>query len=166
MTPKEFKTKIFPEILTASEVTGINPLFVAAQAALETGWCKHSIGNNLFGITAGSSWRGKTQMVKTTEYLNDEKQGAKFPRVYSITLQNNGKYKYVVDRAFRDYDSIHDCLIDHAQVLKHSRYAKAHQFRNDLRKFAYEIAAAGYCTADPNVYANSIESIARTIQNA
>ena len=38
MTPKEFKKTYWPDIAASCEETGLNPLFVAAQAALETGW--------------------------------------------------------------------------------------------------------------------------------
>ena len=48
MTPKEFKKTYWPDIAASCEETGLNPLFVAAQAALETGWGKSAIGHNLF----------------------------------------------------------------------------------------------------------------------
>lgn len=35
MTPKEFKKTYWPDIAASCEETGLNPLFVAAQAALE-----------------------------------------------------------------------------------------------------------------------------------
>ena len=53
MTPREFKKTYWPDIEAVCRETGLNPLFVAAQAALETGWGESAIGNNLFGITAG-----------------------------------------------------------------------------------------------------------------
>ena len=34
MTPKEFKKTYWPDIAASCEETGLNPLFVAAQAAL------------------------------------------------------------------------------------------------------------------------------------
>ena len=48
MTPKEFVAWIYP---AAERIGEISPLFVTAQAALESGWGKSAIGNNLFGIT-------------------------------------------------------------------------------------------------------------------
>ena len=53
MTNKEFALWVYN---AAKNVSDIDPLFVAAQAALESGWGKSGIGNNLFGITKGSSW--------------------------------------------------------------------------------------------------------------
>ena len=75
MTPKEFKKTYWPDIAASCEETGLNPLFVAAQAALETGWGKSAIGNNLFGITASKKWRGEVKYVRTFEYFDDDRQG-------------------------------------------------------------------------------------------
>ena len=73
MTPKEFKKTYWPDIAASCEETGLNPLFVAAQAALETGWGKSAIGHNLFGITATKKWRGAVKYVRTFEYFDDDK---------------------------------------------------------------------------------------------
>lgn len=166
MTPREFKQQFYPAIERVCAQTGLNPLFVAAQAALETGWGKSAIGNNLFGITAGDKWTGKRQIVRTTEYFRDDRQGGRFVKVHSITALADGRYRYDVDRAFRDYDTVEDCIRDHAKVLSAKRYAAAMPFRGNVYRFAYEIARAGYCTAAPEAYADSIRSIARTIERA
>ena len=166
MTPAEFKQTYYPVIERVCAETGLNPLFVAAQAALETGWGKKAIGNNLFGITAGDKWTGKRQIVRTTEYFRDDRQGGNFIRVHSITPLADGRYRYDIDRAFRDYDSVEECLRDHFKVLSAKRYAAAMPYRNDVHRFAYEVAKAGYCTGDPEVYAKSISSIARMIERA
>lgn len=163
MTPREFKAKYYADIVSACKSTGLDPLFVAAQAALETGWGKAAIGNNLFGITAGRDWRGATQVKTTTEYLADDRQGGKFLRVHSIAKQPDGRYKYRVDRAFRDYASVADCVLDHFEVLSLPRYKAVFAYKDDILKFAFEIAKAGYCTAKPEVYAKSIFSISNTI---
>ena len=166
MTPWEFKRTYYPAIERTCAETGLNPLFVAAQAALETGWGKNAIGNNLFGITAGDKWTGKRQVVRTTEYFKDDRQGGNFVRVHSITPLADGRYRYDVDRAFRDYDSVEECLRDHFKVLSARRYAGAMPHRNDVQRFAYEVAKAGYCTANPAVYADSVAKIARMIERA
>lgn len=46
MTNKEFALWVYN---AAKNVSDIDPLFVAAQAALESGWGKSGIGNKLFG---------------------------------------------------------------------------------------------------------------------
>ncbi len=166
MTPSEFKRTYYPAIERSCAETGLNPLFVAAQAALETGWGKKAIGNNLFGITAGDRWTGRRQIVRTTEYLKNDRWGGNFVKVHSITPLADGRYRYDVDRAFRDYDSVEECLRDHFNVLSAKRYATAMPYRGDVRRFAYEVARAGYCTANPEVYADSIAKIARMIEQA
>ena len=164
MKPAEFKRKYYPAIERVCAETGLNPLFVAAQAALESGWGDSAIGNNLFGITAGDKWTGKRQTVRTFEYFDDAYQSGRFEKVYAITRSSDGRYRYEVDREFRDYDTLEDGIRDHAKVLSAKRYASAMAYRNDVTRFAYEIAKAGYCTADPTTYADLISDIARMIE--
>lgn len=164
MTPLQFKRVFYPAIERSCSETGLNPLFVAAQAALETGWGEKAIGNNLFGITAGDKWTGKRRIVRTTEYFKDDRQSGNFVRVHSITALADGRYRYDAERAFRDYDTVEECLKDHFRVLSAKRYAKAMTYRNDVAKFAYEIALAGYCTAPAETYAESIAKIARMLE--
>ncbi len=104
--------------------------------------------------------------MRTTEYFRDDRQGGNFVRVHSITPLLDGRYRYDVDRAFRDYDTVEECLRDHFKVLSAKRYAAAMPYRDDVRRFACEVAKAGYCTADPAVYADSIAKIARMIERA
>lgn len=67
MTVKEFVKWIYP----AAKRGEINPIFVTAQAALESGWGKSKIGNyNLFGITKGTTWRDPVILVSTFEYFS------------------------------------------------------------------------------------------------
>lgn len=67
MKVNDFVKWIYP---LAKAMNEIDPVFVTAQAALESGWGKSAIGNNLFGITKGSSWSGAVQLVNTTEYFS------------------------------------------------------------------------------------------------
>lgn len=97
MTPKEFINWIYPEAAKGD----ISAVFVTAQAALESGWGKSAIGNNLFGITKGS-WTGAVELVTTTEYFNRPDVSFKAPeKVLSVTNLGNGRYKYNVKRLFR-----------------------------------------------------------------
>jgi len=136
-------------------------LFIIAQALVETGWLKKAIGNNIFGIKANASWKGKKQLVTTTEYHDTPSE--KYPEIISITQQINGKYKYVVKDWFRDYDSIEECLEDHAAFLiKNKRYQKAFTTTNPY-DFASEVAKAGYAT-DPN-YVKILHAVMRNVEN-
>ena len=142
MTPSEFKRTYYPAIARPRGGTRGGPPFGAA----------------------GDKWTGKRQIVRTTEYFRDDRQGGNFVRVHSITPLADGRYRYDVDRAFRDYDSVEECLHDHFKVLSAKRYAAAMPYRHDVQRFAYEVAKAGYCTASPTVYADSIAKIARMIE--
>ena len=93
-------------------------------------------------------------------------QSGRFEKVYSITRTSDGRYRYEVDRKFRDYDTPEEGIRDHAKVLSAKRYAVAWAYRNDITRFAYEIAKAGYCTAEPAAYADLISKIARMIERA
>lgn len=106
----------------------ILPSLTIAQAILETGWGKHSIGNNIFGIKANKYWTGKKKLVRTHEYVNGRK-------IY-------------VNAWFRDYDSIYESLKDRYKFLQKPRYSKI-VGEKDYKKACYEIQKAGYAT-DPN----------------
>ena len=62
----EFVKKVYPAAERLAKAGGVSPLFVTAQAALETGWEIRGIGNNIFGITKGS-WTGDVSLELTTE---------------------------------------------------------------------------------------------------
>lgn len=140
MTPKEFVNWIYP---AAERIGEISPLFVTAQAALESGWGKYAVGNNLFGITKGSSWTGPVELVTTTEYFNRPDVSFKAPeKVISITDLGRGRYKYSVKRLFRQYNTVEDCLRDHLAILKKPGYADAWPYRNDPELFVEKIQDA------------------------
>ncbi|WP_321437182.1 glucosaminidase domain-containing protein [uncultured Bacteroides sp.] len=167
MTPDEFIKKIYPE----AKHTDINPVFVTAQAALESAWGAAAIGGtNLFGITKGSNWNGKTQLVLTTEYFKTNQVKFALPeKAVRITPITATKYKYKVYRLFRVYPTISDCLIDHTRILQKPGYADAWPCRHDGYRFVKAISnsvGAKYAT-DPN-YVKSMNSIMlrveRTVQ--
>lgn len=137
MKVNEFVMWIYP---LAKAMNEIDPVFVTAQAALESGWGKSAIGNNLFGITKGSSWKGAVQMVNTTEYFKTPNRTFIPPeKVISVLPLASGTYKYSVKRLFRDYATVADCLADHLAILKKSGYADAWQYRNDARQYVRKI---------------------------
>lgn len=107
----------------------ILPSLTIAQAIQESGWgTSNKIPNNLFGIKADNSWKGKKELVKTHEYVNGKK-------VY-------------VNAYFRVYDNIYDSLKDRYLFLQKPRY-KAVVGEKDYNKACLEIWKAGYAT-DPN----------------
>ena len=135
MTIDDFVKWIYPH----AKKTDINPIFVTAQAALESGWGKSAIGNNIFGITKGS-WKGAVQLVTTREYFTNPNVKFKAPeKILSVELISNGKYLYKVKRLFRDYDSVAGCLKDHSAILQKPQFADAWPYRHDAKEFVRRI---------------------------
>lgn len=158
---KDFVKTVYPAAERLHEKGGIHPLFVTAQAALETGWKIRGIDNNIFGITVGSSWTGRKKLVRTTEYFKTPNKTFRPPeRVLHVTPVGVGRYKYEVMRFFRVYDSIDECLNDHLVLLRKPMYADAWPYRNDPCEYARRIVdgvGAKYATA-PN-YAATMASM-------
>lgn len=150
MRVSDFVAWIYPK---AKEMNEIDPLFVTAQAALESGWGKSAIGNNLFGITKGTTWAGPVQLVGTTEYFSTPNVSFKAPEeVLNVTKVGERKYMYSVKRLFRDYDTVGDCLRDHLRILKKKGYADAWPYRKDAKEYVRRIVdsvGSKYAT-DPN----------------
>lgn len=88
--------------------------------------------NNLFGVTAGSSWNGKT-----------------------VVLSNSaGKDT----QTYRVYNSISDSIEDHGKVLTNSRYTEKTKNATNFEEYAKGIQAGGYAT-DPNYSSKLINII-------
>lgn len=141
MTPAEFIKKYSNIIVETCIGTGIFPSVKMAQMALETGWGKSIVGNNLFGIKARGNytpfWKGAKIYADTTEYISG----------------SYGNY----NEPFRNYATQADSVKDHTYFLQNNkRYSKV--FTADTpEQQAKELQAAGYAT-DPN-YANKLISI-------
>jgi len=139
---EDFVAQVLPHAQRAAAALGVTPQVLIAQAALETGWGKHTAGNNnLFGIKAGSSWTGATRTLHTTEYSNGT------PHTESAS--------------FRSYTSVGDSFDDYVNMIKNNpRYAGAVNSGIDNAKFASALQKAGYAT-DPS-YARKIAALAAT----
>ena len=126
----------------ACQATDIAPEFVTAQAILESEWGKSRIGKyNLFGITKGSRWTGKTVLIKTHEYFNTPNRTFVAPeRVVSVCKCKSGnRWYYTVYRLFKDFDSLADCLAEHSRLLQKPGFADAWPYRHDAEEFARRI---------------------------
>ena len=142
-----FLNDIWDGVTHTAKTLGVPPEAIAAQAALETGWGGHVMvdhsGNNshnLFGVKAGSGWRGPVVDVYTHEVVA-------------------GQVMRVRD-AFRAYPSVEHALKDYEQLLMRPRYAAVIGQR-DPRGFGDALRTAGYAT-DPD-YARKISQIAAQI---
>jgi flagellar protein FlgJ len=144
MKPEEFVKQYYPFAKQAEEKTKVPALAIMAQAALESGWGKFTLGNMFFGIKA-KNWSGKKQLITTTEYHNNP--NVKYPQIINITKQSNGRWKYKVKDWFRAYDTPEGSFTDHANLfVRLKRYKQAMSVTHDPFLFVQEIAKAGYAT--------------------
>jgi peptidoglycan hydrolase FlgJ len=143
----EFVNTMLPMAKEAAERIGVDPRYLVAQAALETGWGKSvmraqdgSSSHNLFGIKAGSSWKGDSARAITSEFRNGE--------MVKETAQ------------FRSYDSYKESFHDLVTLLQtNNRYQDVVKSADNPEQFVRELQKAGYAT-DPD-YASKISQIAK-----
>ena len=146
---QDFVQTMLPLAQEAADRIGVEPHYLVAQAALETGWGKsilrRSDGDssfNLFGIKTHGQWQGEAARAVTSEYRDGQmvRETATF-------------------RAYDSYkQSFHD-LVDFLQ--SNPRYQNALSKTDNSETFVRELQAAGYAT-DPQ-YARKINQIARKI---
>jgi flagellar protein FlgJ len=140
MTKEQFIQEILPGALDGHKEYNILPSLTLAQAALESGWGRNHIQNNLFGIKATDSWKGKVAEVWTTEYINGQPQK--------------------VRALFRAYDSFAESVRDHSRLLGElPRYISVREASN-YKEACYAVQQAGYAT-DPE-YAVKLIGIIET----
>lgn len=147
----DFVATMLPMAQQAAKRIGIDPRYLVAQAALETGWGKSvmrqqdgSSSHNLFGIKAGSSWQGAQARAITSEFRNGQmvKETA----------------------AFRSYDSYQDSFHDLVTLLQsNNRYQEVLKVADKPEQFVRELQKAGYAT-DPD-YASKISQIAKQMKS-
>lgn len=146
-----FVSKMSRAANQAAQQSGVPARLIMGQAALESGWGKREIKHedgrssyNLFGIKAGSSWKGQVVHVLTTEY-------------------ENGVARKVT-QPFRAYSSYEESFADYARLIGGSpRYENVTQARNEIEA-ARRIQEAGYAT-DPQ-YAQKLIGIMGQLRGA
>ncbi|MDF0731926.1 flagellar assembly peptidoglycan hydrolase FlgJ [Pseudomonas entomophila] len=147
----EFVATMLPMAEEAAKRIGVDPRYLVAQAALETGWGKSVMRNadgssshNLFGIKATGNWQGDQARAITSEF-----RGGQFVKETA---------------AFRSYDSYQDSFHDLVSLLQsNARYQDAVKAADNPEQFVRELQKAGYAT-DPN-YASKISQIARQMKS-
>ena len=150
-SPAEFAAAMLPMAEKAAARLGVDPHYLVAQAALETGWGKSIIRNgdgtssyNLFGIKSHGQWQGDSASVMTSEYRDGVRQQER--------------------ASFRSYDSFEQSFDDYVDFLhRNGRYAQALKRTESGDVFFRELQAAGYAT-DPR-YASKVSQIARKLIN-
>ena len=147
----EFVATMLPMAKAAAARIGVDPKYLVAQAALETGWGKSvmraedgSSSHNLFGIKAGQSWQGGQARAITSEFRDGT--------MVKETAQ------------FRSYDSYQDSFHDLVTLLQsNDRYKEVVKSADNPEQFVRELQKAGYAT-DPD-YASKISQIAKTMNS-
>ncbi|WP_458374149.1 flagellar assembly peptidoglycan hydrolase FlgJ [Pseudomonas laurylsulfatiphila] len=143
----QFVNTMLPMAKEAAARIGVDPRYLVAQAALETGWGKSvmrqqdgSSSHNLFGIKAGNSWQGHSARAITSEFRNGQ--------MVKETAE------------FRSYDSYKDSFHDLVTLLQtNNRYQDVVKSADNPEQFVRELQKAGYAT-DPD-YASKISQIAK-----
>ena len=147
----EFVATMLPMAKAAAARIGVDPKYLVAQAALETGWGKSvmraedgSSSHNLFGIKAGQSWQGAQARAITSEF----RDGAMVKETAH----------------FRSYNSYQDSFHDLVTLLQsNDRYKEVVKSADNPEQFVGELQKAGYAT-DP-AYASKISQIAKTMNS-
>jgi flagellar protein FlgJ len=148
----EFVRSIRPAAAEAARELGVDADHIIAHAALETGWGRHMPTGadgrpsfNLFGIKAGSGWKGAVQESRTKEFTGG--------RMQEMT------------EGFRAYSSPEQSIRDYVGLLKgNPRYAAALGTGSDADAFARGLAKGGYAT-DPD-YVTKLKEVAARLKLA
>ena len=149
-SPDAFVATMLPMAQQAADRIGVDPLYLVAQAALETGWGKSvmrqqdgSSSHNLFGIKATGSWQGAQARAITSEFRGGQ--------MVKETAE------------FRSYDSYQDSFHDLVTLLQsNNRYKEVLNAADKPEQFVRELQKAGYAT-DPE-YASKISQIAKQMK--
>ena len=141
----KFINEIKEEAIQNYEDYKILPSITIAQAIIESSWGKSTLAkqhNNLFGIKADASWKGKSVTLETKEHLDT-----------------------IIDDKFRIYEDKNESIKDHAKFLATNKRYKANGVF-DAKTYIYQAKAlekAGYSTAkDENgksIYADRLIEI-------
>ena len=132
-----FIEKIKDGAIETQRKYGVPASLTIAQAILETGWGKYSVGNNVFGIKASPSWTGGTVTCATGEVYDGQ------------AVATSG--------TFRAYASIADSIADHAKLFVNNSCYHNILGCTDYKLACRNVQADGYAT-DPD-YANKLISI-------
>lgn len=145
MLPKEFVQKYYPFAKEVENETNIPAIAIMAQAALESGWGKYAIGNNIFGIKYREGDWGY-QSILTTEYTSsldrfDEELVTKIEYIKPLN-----KYKIKVWQRFADYESPKGAFKAHAALLLKKRYKHCLRWKHSPKRFLIAVWRSGYAT--------------------
>lgn len=145
MTPSEFVSTYYPFALEIEKKTSIPALSIMAQAALESGWGKKAIGNNLFGIKFKKGDFGFIEVL-TTEYSSSSNK-FNSEKVKSKTyIKDANKYKYKVWQYFADYKTPYEAFLAHSELLLSDRYKHCLRWSYSPKRYLIAVWRSGYAT--------------------
>lgn len=120
MDNTRFANKLFEIATEVAKTRKVNAVIMAAQGVLESGYGRSLLStkaNNLFGIKAGSSWKGPVYVIKTREFSPE-------------------KGWYVILASFRLYADWAECFKDYASIIERlSWYKDAAKDSHDPSKY-------------------------------
>jgi hypothetical protein len=145
----------------------ISRAVVVAQGVLETGWGKSRAfqqGNNLFNVTAGSSWTGD-KWVDVNGDISFNRADCERQGKTMVPRQRDGKLYCKVDQTWRKYPTVAAAVQDYWQLLGWSRYLPARDAleRGDIADFAAKLRSGGFYTAPVDEYTDSLQAVANTV---
>ena len=146
MNPSEFVKKYYPYAKEVEQETEIPAIAILSQAALESGWGKKAIGNNLFGIKFRKGDYGYLEVV-TTEYSKNPYAFDGKNIKHKVFLKDKDTYMFKVLQYFADYETPKDCFNAHARLLLSSRYKHCLRWKHSPKRFLIAVWRAGYATA-------------------
>ncbi len=136
---QSFARQLRPALVEAGRQLGVSPRILLAHAALETGWGRSVVGNNLFGIKAGASWQG--------------------PEVTTLTHEREDGERVARMAAFRAYPSLDASVQDYVALIGgSSRYQGLIGLGDDVGAYARGLVAGGYATDID--YGRKLEAVA------
>jgi flagellar protein FlgJ len=134
-----FARRLAPALQRAAEQLGVSPRILLAQAALESGWGRAAIGNNVFGIKA--------------DPFSDEAQ------VSAPTHEIENGHEVTERASFRAYVSLDAAVEDYVALIAGSpRYRAALGLGDDARAYGEALLRGGYATDDD--YAAKLAAVA------
>ena len=137
---RDFIRKYGRDAIYVAAACDFPAISLLVQAALETGWGRHMVGNNLYGIkfNPADEWAVPADVTTTSEY-------------------EDGAWN-TIEAVFSSYDSpIQSMLALIVKLKTEPRYERAWLFRHDPEVFFDELREAGYAT-DPQ-YALKLKQI-------
>lgn len=135
-----FVKRFYQDANIAATGSKILPDTIIAAAALESNYGKSGLAskyNNFFGRKPEKTWKGKTIVLPTKEFVN-------------------GKW-ITINQGFKWYDSPADAFRDYVRLLTYSKRYAAVSTKTTAKEQFEEIQKAGYAT-DPG-YSQKLQQV-------